>query len=242
MIKRLFLLLLFFSALILLGDVTPDGPFIHVRGHKETKVFPDMAVIGFAIERTGSTYDEALSQLDSCTDELLQRIDSLAIALEDIESYDIEVDEHEFYYDEYAERDLSGDRFYFEANRRFPVVLRDLELFGRLSDALHEIQGRGFSYASFDVSNRPEILDELLDQAISDPKKRANSLSERFGATLGEPYSIADESFESIRKRYIDDGTRRTVSSRMSTSDRVYFIPKYLELNRQVFVIYRLLE
>lgn len=154
---------------------------IHVNGVGEVSAEPDIARFTFGIEGQTDDPQNAKQRADSIAGTLVEELEALGIASEDIRSTPVTL---------YPYTDNQTQRELVRFNRTTTVTLRDLDEFERVERVALEAGVNSVEGVEFDVSNERELMDRARDLALDDARAQADAALEHVGAELGRVLSI----------------------------------------------------
>jgi uncharacterized protein YggE len=172
------------------GKPARDFPVVEVQGAATREVAPDRADITIGVFAEKPSAAEATAALARQSSGLMQEIDAAGVARKDVRTTSVEVSPI------YAEaRDpkaqtvrqtLTG----FRASTELAVTTADIEHVGDLVTKLLSTHANQLEGVAFRVSDRAELEDALLGQAVANAAKRARILAEGASMSLGELVEI----------------------------------------------------
>lgn len=154
---------------------------INVTGLGEVSVEPDMATFTFGIQGQTDDSQNAKQRADSIAGDLVERLEDLGIASEDIRSTPVTL---------YPFMDRQTQRELINFNRTTTVTLRDMDLFEQVERVALEAGVNSAGGVEFDVSNERELMDRARDLALDDARTQAEAALTHVGAELGRVLSI----------------------------------------------------
>lgn len=237
--KYLLFLSLFLFAAIGNTSPLPDFPFVAVTGESSQQVKPDKATITFRIIIFSESSEDANSKMGEATKEAVDAILVLDVPKSAITSYEIDKRTKRRRDEDYNQLDILG----YEFSRRIKVEITRLDLYSQMMEKLLNVEYiEGFS-TEFDSSKREEISEILFASAASNAKNKAEFMAKGLGAKIESVFAFNDSgSFEDffgtfgLTKSYGVEAF--AMRSRQDSSD--IFIPQFIEINKQINVIYKL--
>jgi len=157
------------------------------HGHGEIKVKPDIArvtagVMTQAKDQAAATQDNARKMTA-----LIAAIKSLKIADKDIQTQGYSVSPQYDYGNGHAPI-LTG----YQVTNSVQVTLRDLSQAGVLIDRATVAGANQVDGVTYDLSDRAAAQDEALTRAVTDARRRAKTMADALGVSLGNPLSLSD--------------------------------------------------
>ncbi len=157
---------------------------VTVVGHGETRGRPDTAHIQIGVETSASTTGEALEQNNAQVEAVMNRLEALGVAEEDMQTRDFSI------YPRYDDngREVTG----YNVTNTISVTIRDLDQAGTLLDEVVEVGANRIYGISFSVETPDELLAQARDEALENARSKAESLAQGSNATLGEVLVITE--------------------------------------------------
>lgn len=189
--RTLALLALCLPALAL-GDGLPSSPYIEVSGHGELHVAPDLAYVNLTLEKTSLDAKAARADVESRAAKVIALARELKIAEKDIKAPAVTV------YPEYEwHQTSSGDGKQVlvgqHVTRSISLTLRDLSRYGALADGLFAAGVTRLDDVVPDRSDRDQLQQQALAQAVQDAHGKAQALAAAAGVELGAVYRISEQ-------------------------------------------------
>ncbi len=173
---------------------------ITTHGHGEIKVKPDIARLTAGVTTQDKYQDKAVQDNARKMTALIAAIKSLKIADKDIQTQGYSVSPQ---YDYSAGRSrLTG----YQVTNSIQVTLRDLTQTGTLIDTVTQAgvnQGVSVDGVSYDLSDRAAAQDRVLTLAVADARRRAGTMADALGVTLGNPLSLNDGEAVSVQPLFV---------------------------------------
>lgn len=154
---------------------------INVTGLGEVSVEPDIATFTFGIQGQTDDAQNAKQRADSIAGELVEQLEDLGIASEDIRSTPVTL---------YPFVDRQTQRELINFNRTTTVTLRDMDLFEQVERVALEAGVNSVGSVEFGVSNERALMDRARDLALDDARAQAEAALTHVGAELGRVLSI----------------------------------------------------
>lgn len=155
----------------------PSG--IHVNGIGEVQVVPDMGRLTLEVRREGLDAAALKGELDDVASAILTLTDELGIERRDVTAAAVNI------YPRYQRPADEAPPEGVIASRSVEITVRDLALLGELINGALERGANGVGGVQLDASNRVELEQKALDQAIEDAIREARQIARGFEVTLG---------------------------------------------------------
>jgi uncharacterized protein YggE len=167
---------------------------LSVSGAGFASTSPDIVDIQLGVESIRSDPAEAVSVNTAAMNDVMNVLNSMEIASEDIQTvyYSMWVED---VYDENGQ--LTGERRYRVTNQ-INVRLYDLDQTGVLLEKVINAGATTVTGITFGVDDTTELAQEALDNALIEARQKAERLAAEMGMTLGPVISIAEGSTNSI--------------------------------------------
>lgn len=167
-----------------LAEALPDGPHLVVSAEGEVEAAPDIAMLNLQVSETRDTAEAAKQEVDSRTQRVLNAAREQGIAEENIRASQIRV-YPDYEWDD-GKRLLRGQR----VERSIELKLTDLSRYGALLDGLVLAGITELGSVNLDISNRDELVDQALQQAVTKAKAKADVLAAGFGRKIAGVYHV----------------------------------------------------
>jgi len=240
MYKYLLFTILLFSALNASAAGLPEFPFIIVSGKAEIKVPPDEVKVNFVIIEFSASAEEALSIVVNRGAAVLKLAEKYAIPLDQIISQSIDKTVKRSRGENYEPLKILG----YEVSQNFSITIKDISNYSKFSDELIGMQNIANVISSFNISNREEVLRELVGKASSDALRRANDLAKGLRAAVGPVFAISEDQDIGLQLAKFGVNVENYIShSGDAFSSRTgfnFFIPKTIDIAKSVNVIFKL--
>lgn len=239
-------LALFLSANVFASSL-PDFPFIGVKGVAETEVTPDIATISFGfLEFNESSAEEALEVIKLKSDKVIELAREMGVPDKAITSTGI---------DNEIVREVNRDRGYnrtnilgYEISQGFIIEIKDLSIYSEFVDKLISVGNVDRIRPTFDISNRKEVLRELVQEAGKDARNNADDLANAMDVKIKSVYAInQDSSFESFFASFglqevapSSDIMTMSMSAPVGSDSVNIMVPKSIKLTKTIGVVYKI--
>lgn len=232
-------------ALLLLSQITiasnlPDFPFIVITGEAKASIAPDRAKISFTIMQFDKDPEKALELVLTRGQETIKAARDLGIPLTNILSKQISKNTVRARNSEYNQLDIQG----YEVSQSYTIDITHIDNYTTLADKLVMMKNITDINASFDISTKEKVFKQLTKEAAADANRRANDLSDGMGVKVDSVFAVnEDTSFDDFfatfgLKQSFSVSAKRMDFARESSSNM--FIPKTIEINKTINVIYKL--
>lgn len=225
------------------ADDPPDFPFILANGEAAIDVKPDRAKISFTIVEFDKDPKLATTAVSQRGGEIIKAAAEYGVAKDQITSTAIQKEVRRARDQNYAALDIQG----YEVSQNFTIELKDTSRYSALADKLLTLKNVANLNTEFDVSNRDEITSKLVETACRNAKKKANDLAAGLDVKLGQPFAVTQDSdFSSLTAAFWASGGREPIAtgfakSEMRSSDSSnMFVPKSINIRKQVNVVYKI--
>ena len=152
---------------------------IHVTGVGEVEAAPDMATVPLSVQVDGADPAAIKMSVDELTRAILAVVRDLDIAKRDTTARNIRL-QPRFRYDK-GETRLLG----YTASRDISVVVRDLDVVGKLMDRALAAGATRVDPPNYDHSDRKALARQALDLAIENARSEAAHVASQFSVGLG---------------------------------------------------------
>ena len=156
---------------------------ITVTGVGRVSTVPDEAEFSLGITTKGRTARAALAANSERMRELIEALKAAGIAERDIQTRDVSAGS------DYDETGRSDD---FVASNTVSVLIRDLDRAGAVLDAATRAGANNVYGPSLTRSNRDGLEAKVLEDAVANARKRAETLADAAGVELGAVTAITE--------------------------------------------------
>jgi len=157
------------------------------HGHGEVKAKPDIARLTAGVMTQAKDQGQAAQDNARRMTALLAAIKSLKIADRDIQTQGYSVEPQYDYGNGHAPI-LTG----YQVSNAVQVTLRDLSQAGALIDKATQAGANQVNGLSYELSNQDAVQDRALGKAVTDARRRAQTMADALGVGLGNPLSLND--------------------------------------------------
>ena len=148
---------------------------------------PDQATVVVGVETFATTVQEATTQNQATLDSVMAALEAAGIPAEDIQTTNYSLYAEQIYGDKGPEG-IAGYRVSNQVN----VKMRDIALVGDVLAAVTEAGANAIYGVNFSVADPAALEAEARALAMEDARKRAESLAELGGVTLGNVTIISE--------------------------------------------------
>lgn len=166
----------------------PDVPHIIVTGEHEIRTTPDILDLSLSITETGFEVAEARSTIEERSKKLIQSLEALGIAKDDISSARLQITPH------YNWNNRAQIYAGTEVSRTIEVTLRDLSRYDELIRSIIDAQVARINSTQLSSSEEKKLREDALRGAIADGMEKAKILVAHIPEQIGPIYSIAPQS------------------------------------------------
>ncbi len=171
------------------GQQATSGPTggITVVGQGTSYGQPDQATVIVGVESFAPTVEEATTQNQATLDRVMAALDAAGIAAEDIQTTNYSLFAEQIY-GEKGPEGIAG----YRVNNQVNVRLRDISAVGDVLAAVTEAGANAIYGINFSVADPAALEAEARAAAMADARKRAESLAELGGVSLGDVVIISE--------------------------------------------------
>lgn len=191
----------------------PEYPRIFTTAQAERRVEPNMARIEFAVLTRAPNADKAREENAVKTTALMDKIKSIKIPAEDIETLDYRIQEV-FSYQNGVQKVEA-----YEVVNRMQLRILDVKNVGKVIDQLVPLGANKIENVSFDVAEKDEIYRELLEEATTAAREKALRISDAAGLGKITVMEVREEYQQSPVPMYkfaMVDAARSDVQTQLS--------------------------
>lgn len=182
-------ILLLFGALLMTSllqaqEFNLQQPHIIVQGKAEISAKPDIVTLSLSVEETAKDFASAKVTVDKTVDKIITAAEQNNIKKKDINASQINA--HPEYEWSNNKRIYRGER----VNRQVTIMLRDIKHYNNLVNALLETGLERIDHSQLSFSNRNELENKALTNALDDAKQQASVIAKHLGNTITGVYQI----------------------------------------------------
>lgn len=165
----------------------PDVPHIVVTGESEIRATPDILTLSLSIAETGFEVAAARDNIEARSKKLIQALETLGIAKEDIGSAQLQITPH------YNWNNNAQIYAGTEVSRTIEVTLRDLNRYDDLIRSIIEARVAQILSTNLSSSKEKKLREDALRAAIDDGMEKARLMVAHLPVKIGPIYSIAPQ-------------------------------------------------
>ncbi|MDA3936274.1 MAG: SIMPL domain-containing protein [Actinomycetota bacterium] len=157
-------------------------------GTGEVSASPDEAIMNFGVTAEGEDAAETLDAASATADTIIAALKDLDIDKDDLQTQNVNVwPRYDYRNDNEAPR-ITG----YEASIMVRATLRDLGQVGEVITAATAAGANQISGPSFTLSQDAEARDEAIVEAVDDARRRAETMAQATGKSVGDVISISE--------------------------------------------------
>jgi uncharacterized protein YggE len=204
----LFLLVITLSAWKSYGLSSPAYNTIEVSGYGETFAVPDIATFSFSVSQDANQVSDAQGQVTKKTDAILAAIKGLGVEEKDVQTSDYSVYPKYKYVSQICPAGAvcpgGGNQVPdgYTVSNTLTVKVRDTAKAGQALAVAGQNGASNISGLSFTVDDPSSTEAEARTKAITDARKKADTLAKSLGVRLGRVVSFTDSSGGEVRPFY----------------------------------------
>jgi uncharacterized protein YggE len=222
----------------------PDYPFVFAEGESRAELRPDIVNVAYRVKVFASTASNAAAIVEQRTAYTLAILTDNGVARDDITAFEVEKDlirkgqKDDFY--AYTE---SLEVIGYSMTRRVRFTLRDLKKYEAVITSLLKAPNAVNLGVKFDRTDREEIENRLLSQAVENAVEKAQRIATSAQSKVRQLRAISQTGFGGLGS-LLGVGSRWG-SSTFSRADRppaeeLLFVPSSIEFASSVSVIFEL--
>lgn len=163
---------------------------ISVTGEASMQVKPDMATISFGVETNAPTAGEAQQTNSGVMDAVIRALLGMGIAREDIQTSNFSLyPVYEWRGEKPSEKQVLVG---YRCNNTVVAKIRDIARIGEAIDKAATAGATNIGGVSFGLQNPEPLKNELLAQAVTNAKSKAEIMARAAGVTITGVYRIYD--------------------------------------------------
>ena len=206
-----------------------DSDTITVTGRVGLEVTPDVAQVSIGVSSQAATPGDARLQNSTAINATLAALAELGIEEKDIQTSNMNL---------WNRYDNNGNIIGYRMSTDLTIYVREIEKAGEVVDAAIEAGSNQLNGVEYLVSNRDEIYNQALIDAIETARQKAEALATASGKTLGEVQQVDETSraVASVREfANADTGGGDAMNDRAKTTIR----PGSTQIDAEVKVVFR---
>ncbi|MGV6807040.1 MAG: SIMPL domain-containing protein [bacterium] len=225
------LTLLLFNPLVSAHDEVLHR-ILSTHGIGEIKTTPDEAMVNFSAQVLAKTSADAMSQVESRVNGLIDALAGIGVGREDIVAGQVHLTPR---YDHTQD----GRRFAgYQATRNVRATLKDLKKIPDALDAALESGIDNIGGIAYRSSREEELQAKARNKAIADSREKAEFLAKAYGARLG---SIATINYYSNRPMPVADARPEMGAMSIRSAAPPVYLPDEITLSETIQVTFELL-
>ncbi len=191
MIKSLFAALLIVAATAMptVAEESKMQRTISLTGHGEVRTTPDIASLSMGVFTNAASATAALEANNKAMRKVLHALEAAGIAPKDIQTSNLMVNpRYEPRPDESGQPQAAG----FDASNNVSVVIRDLNVLGKVLDLVVSAGANQVNGINFGVEDDAPKLDEARKLAVKEARRKAELYAAAAGVSLGNVITISE--------------------------------------------------
>ncbi|WP_041521715.1 SIMPL domain-containing protein [Gilvimarinus agarilyticus] len=217
----------------------PDFPFITVTGEAEIEVAPDTVTVNFQVMEFNKSAELAMNTVAERGAEVVALAKENGLSHEQIESYAIDKQVRRNRENMNGNMEIIG----YEVTQRFTLEVDGLDTYEKLMNKLMRMDNTSGLNASFDISNRDEVMTSLVAKAGADARERGNNLAAALDAEIKSVYAITEDAgFDNFMARFGVSAEKFGAISMAADRGRSFdlFAPETITLSKRINVIFKI--
>ena len=234
--KIVLLIWMALSGCLARGSELPDYPFIHASGNAKIFVQPDIGEVSFEVVVADVDPEKATAAVQSVNDDILKLLAEQNIPASDITIYQLEKKQLPI-----DPNGAAPGAVQYEIKQGMQIEVRDMNKWENLTTPLLSKEHLGNFYTNFDRTDRQQIKDGLMVEAVKDAQHNGGLMAESFGKHLGAVVAISSDKLRNLG--YTFGTTKGDVydnSDRAAQSVRKFSAPQPLVIMQSVDAIFRM--
>ena len=210
-------------------------PVIVVTGEAQIRVAPDEATVRLGITRQSATAQAAQDQANTVANEILAAVTKLGIAATDIQTARLTLSP--VYAPRSPEASQAPRIVAYQASNIVSVRVTDLAKVGPVIDTglksgANEVQG-----VQFGLRDDTAARQQALKQAVSEARKKAETIAAAANVTLGIPLEISEQGISLMKSEFNTGVMMARAAADMAPTP---VSPGQLEIHANVTIRYRI--
>ena len=216
----------------------PDFPFVTVTGESIKKIEPNEVTLGFSVITFDKSASMAKNTLDESSNQVVKILTKHKVSMKDITSFEINKNARRSRDKEYNDLAILG----YEFTQRFEVTINNLSKYSDITNELLAVSHVERFESRFDSTKREEVEIELIKNAAQKAKLKAEQMAIGLNVKLGSVFAFNDTgSFSSFFATFgIRSEARAYAMQSMRRDTTNIFVPQYIEIRKNINVIYKL--
>jgi uncharacterized protein YggE len=214
----------------------PDYPFIHAIGSAKVYIQPDIGEINFEVTFSDPDSEKATQQCSIINDNILKILADQNIPASDITIYELEKKVRTI--------DLADGKaptVIYEIKQGMQIEVRDLSKWEGLTTPLLAEDHLGNFDTTFDRTDRQELKDGLMQEAIKNAQHNGTIMAEALGKHLGAVTAMSSEKLRDVGFAFgLSKGDFFDSDERRSQAIRHFSAPQAIMIMQSVDVLYKI--
>ncbi len=218
----------------------PDFSFVTVTGTAQKSFPPDEVEISFKILAFHQGADQAMRIVSKRGADVIELAKKFNIDKNNISSYSINKNTKR------GRKQGTGNQqvaiIGYDIQQSFKIKMEDIVHYPELVDALLSMSNVTNINSKFDISNKKQILYDLVIEASADAKRRADNLANGLHVRVVSVHSISEDRDINHYLAKFGIGTERHIDNVRAHSGFAsnFFVPKTIDLKKTVNVIFKI--
>ena len=227
--------LLFASAMANASQL-PDYPFIHAVGNAKIYVQPDIGEINFEVTISDADSEKATQQASSINDDILKLLADQNIPASDITIYELEKKMRVI-----EASDGKPETVIYDIKQGMQIEVRDISKWAGLTAPLLAKDHLGNFDTTFDRTDRQQIKDDLMLEAIKNAQHNGNIMAQAFGKHLGAVVAMSSEKLRDMGFAFgLAKGDMFDNDEHRSNAIRNFSAPQAVMIMQSVDVLFKI--
>ena len=214
----------------------PDYPFIHAVGNAKIYVQPDIGEINFEVTISDVDSEKATQQATAINDDILKLLADQHIPTTDITIYELEKKMRVV-----ESSDGKPATVIYDIKQGMQIEVRDLSKWEGLTTPLLAKDKLGNFDTTFDRTDRQQIKDGLMQDAIKSAQHNGTIMAEAFGKHLGAVVAVSSEKLRDVGFAFgMAKGDMFDNDEHRSNAIRNFSAPQALMIMQSVDVLFKI--
>ncbi len=214
----------------------PDYPFIHAVGNAKIYVQPDIGEISFDVTVSDGDSEKATQVTAAINDDILKLLAEQNIPASDISIYELEKKMRVT-----ESTDGKPATVIYDIKQGMTITVKDLSKWQNLTIPLLAKEHLGNFDANFDLTNRQQLKESLMQDAIKNAQHNGTIMVEPFGKHLGAVMAVSSEKLHDVGSALgVVRGNFYDNDERAANGVRNFSAPQSLMIVQSVDVIFKI--
>jgi uncharacterized protein YggE len=214
----------------------PEYPFIHAVGNAKIYVQPDIGEISFDVTVSDADSEKATQQTAAINDDILKLLAEQNIPASDISIYELEKKMRVI-----ESTDGKPATVIYDIKQGMTITVKDLSKWQNLTTPLLVKDHLGNFDANFDLTNRQQLKESLMQDAIKNAQHNGTIMVEAFGKHLGMVMAVSSEKLHDVGSALgIVRGSSYDDEERRGNAVRNFSAPQALMIVQSVDVLFKI--